>query len=213
MFGRRLPRSWTGSPRSPGSTCDQGGHPGGKPPQDAARRRRGRARDAGQARRPPAQHADAGVHERRKSGTASRRRRWTSTRRSPAAWACSWCAKRWRIWLSAEPRAGGLSRSSPSAWNASASPRAWSRRSNRTEQALADRRASRRRSAAEKRAYVNLLRKMERKSSPSISSRTFSVSGCWSIRSMIVTAALGIVHQRWIGAGPFQGLHLLAQAE
>ena len=62
------------------------------------RRRRPRAPD--QARRPPAQHAHAGVRAARRRAAASPRRRWTSMRRSPAAWVCRRCGKSWRIFPS-----------------------------------------------------------------------------------------------------------------
>ena len=79
----------------------QGGQAGGEPAQAAAGDRRRRARAAGQARRPAAQHAHARLHAGRRRAAASPRRRWTSMRRSPAAWACRRCARSSRIWRSA----------------------------------------------------------------------------------------------------------------
>ena len=70
-------------------------------PQAPARDRRRRARAAGQARRPPAQHAHARTSCRPTSASASPRRRSTSTRRSPAAWASRRCATSSRTWPSA----------------------------------------------------------------------------------------------------------------
>ncbi len=66
----------------------QGGRAGRELAQAAAGHRRRRARAAGQARRPAAQHAHAGPHAAGEARRASPRRRWTSTRRSPGAWAC-----------------------------------------------------------------------------------------------------------------------------
>ena len=53
----------------------------------------GPAGPAGQARRPPAQHAHDQATSRRRSSSARRARPWTSSRRSPAGWACSGCAR------------------------------------------------------------------------------------------------------------------------
>ena len=69
-------------------------------PQAAAVDREGRARHHRQARRPAAQHADARLPARRRSGAASRRRRATCTRRSRTA----------SVWR----RCGGSSRTSRS---------------------------------------------------------------------------------------------------
>ena len=55
---------------------------------------------AGQACRPVAQHAYHLVSFRRKSGRGLPKRRWTSMRRLPAAWACRTCAKSWKNLLS-----------------------------------------------------------------------------------------------------------------
>ena len=93
---RRSPRSSTASPRSP--TCRlrlDAGAAGRELPQAAALDREGRARHHHQARRPPAQHADARVPRRRRSGGASRRRRATSTRRSRTA--SAWRKMRWEL--------------------------------------------------------------------------------------------------------------------
>ena len=60
-------------------------------------------RPAGEARRPPAQHAHAGAHE-AGSASASPRRRSTSMPRWPAAWACTASARSWRN----SPSAGSI---------------------------------------------------------------------------------------------------------
>ncbi len=62
-----------------------------------ARDRRRRSRAPDQARRSPAQHAHAGIRAATPRAAASPRRRWTSMRRSPAAWACRRCARSSRI--------------------------------------------------------------------------------------------------------------------
>ena len=77
------------------------GQAGREPAQAVARDRRRRPRAPDQARRPPAQHAHAGIRAARRRAAASPRRRWTSMRRSPAAWACRRCARSSRTCRSA----------------------------------------------------------------------------------------------------------------
>ena len=76
------------------------GGPGREPSQAPARDLVRHPRAPGQARRPPAQHAHPPAHARRRRGRGSPRRRWRSTRRSPAAWACTTCARSSRSWPS-----------------------------------------------------------------------------------------------------------------
>ena len=68
--------------------------------QAPARHFRRRARAAGQARRPAAQHAHAATSCRPTSASASPPRPWISMRRWPAAWACRTCATSSRTWRS-----------------------------------------------------------------------------------------------------------------
>ena len=64
---------------------EHAGAAGRELPQAAALDREGRARHPHQARRPPAQHADARVHAAREAAAHLRRRRATCTRRSRTA--------------------------------------------------------------------------------------------------------------------------------
>ena len=70
---------------------------GGELPQAVHGDVEGSAGDPGQARRPAAQHAHDPRRCRPRSRRRRRARRWRSSRRSPAAWACSGCARSWRI--------------------------------------------------------------------------------------------------------------------
>ena len=69
------------------------GGAGREPPQAPPRHLRRRPRAPGQARRPPAQHAHPRAHAGGGAQARSPRRRSRSTRRSPAAWACTTCAR------------------------------------------------------------------------------------------------------------------------
>ena len=93
--GRRPDQDQEARPRH------QEGRAGRELPQAAARDLERHPRAAGQARRPAAQHAHARAHEAREAPARSPRRRWRSTRRWPAAWACRACARSWRSWPSA----------------------------------------------------------------------------------------------------------------
>ena len=73
-----------------------GGEAGGELPEDDHRDGAGHPRHPGEAGGPHAQHADAGAHVARRSSRASPRRRWTSTRRWPTAWASAGSRPSWR---------------------------------------------------------------------------------------------------------------------
>ena len=129
---------------------------------------------------------------------ASPRRRSTSTRRSPAAWACRTCARSSRIWPSAScrPDVYALDRSRL-ADLARAEPRRDQRdRDGDSPSELAKRRIKAKVTGREKKPY-SIWRKMERKRSASSSSptSTASASSCPTIEDCY--RALGVVHTTW----------------
>ena len=192
----------------------QGGEAGGEPAQAPAGDRRRRAGAAGQARRPAAQHAHAVSTCRRRRAAASPRRRSISMRRSPAAWACTRCARSSRIWRSAS------SIPKPTRWSASASTaleRATSDLIAEIEQQLtrklADRGIAAEVKGRRKRAY-SIWRKMERKSIGFEQlSDIFGFRVIVEDDPRVLPGARHRAHHLADGAGPLQGLRLDAEAE
>ena len=157
--GRRPDQDQAARPRL------EAGGAGRELPQAAARHRGGRPRAAGQARRPPAQHAHPPLHAAGEARCASPRRRSTSTRRSPAAWACRSCARSWRT----SPSATSSRRPTrPSRSASPSSPSATSRLVDEIEKDLTRQArgaaASRPRSSGRQKRPYSIWRKMERKS-------------------------------------------------
>ena len=155
------------------------------------------ARAAGQARRPPAQHAHAGATCRRRRAAAPRKKRSTSMRRLPPASACTRCARSWKTSRSRNciPT---LTRSSAS--GSTPSPRATVDLIGEIEQQLAKKLADRgitaRVTGRRKRAY-SVWRKMERKAVG-----FEQLSDIFGFRVIVKTVAecyqaLGIVHTTW----------------
>ena len=102
LFGHEIGRAGRGADQTQAARSGlQGGEAGREPAQASARHRRRRAGAADQARRPAAQYAHAFASSRPKRAAAPPRKRSTSMRRSPAAWACRRCARNSRTWRSA----------------------------------------------------------------------------------------------------------------
>ena len=176
----------------------QAGRAGRELPQAAARGRGGRARAAGEARRPPAQHAHAPAHAGGEAPAHRRRRRWTSTRRSPAAWASRRCARSWRTWPSATSSRTPTPPSRSGSRDLTAEVRAaWSRASSRSSPRSSRAQGSRPRSAAGRSGPFSIWRRWSASRSPSSSSPTSSASASSSTTCGDCYAALGIVHTSW----------------
>ena len=175
----------------------QGGEAGGEPAQASARHRRRRARAADQARRPAAQYAHAGASAAGSAPASPRRRRSTSMRRLPAAWACRRCARSSRICRSASS-IPTPTRSSPSGsrrWLRAA--RAGSPRSSSSSPESSPTAASPPRSPAGASAPIRSGARWNERRSASSSFPTFSASASSSAASPNATSALGIVHTTW----------------
>ena len=174
------------------------GQAGRKPAQAPARHRRRRARAAGQARRPAAQHAHARAHAAGRTRSASPRRRSTSMRRSPAAWACRSCARSSRTWRSASS-IPSLPASSPSGSTALADRNSdlIAEIEQQLTRKLADSRHRRARSRAGASGPIRSGARWSASRSASSSSPTFSASASSSRRCAECYRALGIVHTTW----------------
>ncbi len=191
------------------------GGAGREPSQAAARYLVRHPRAAGEARRPAAQHAHARVHAGGGAAAASPRRRWRSTRRSPAAWACTTCARSSR----SSPSAPSIRKPTPrsrSAWRdcAPATARLIERDRARADRAASIAPASRPRSRGARSGPTRSSARWSARPSASSSSPTSSASASSSAALAECYAAIGVVHTHLAGgARPLQGLHLDAEAE